>query len=355
MTPQEIKKIAIFAHFDKQNIIDDYVVIYLEKLKEVVDEIIFVSDGAIEAEELSKINHLILASICAKHGEYDFGSYKRGFFYIKEEHPEKFNQLDELIFANDSCYCVGDFKKIFAEMQNKQCDSWALASDYHDGNYYLQSYFFALRKMVFLEKFVEDFFKNVTRLQSKKKIIHQYEIGFSKLILQNKKTIFAFFSEEKLLNYISINHQKSLEELKILVEQSQKISFEKIIGKTLNKTRLNFVHSNQFYFLLRLNFPLIKRAIIDEKITSFDDQKITFFWQEILNKYSAGFDSSLIEKHLLRIGTKAKSAKAIRKINLIKLLFSKIFSAKFFFSYKKTRKGFCVIKILRIPIFYKKI
>ena len=36
--------IAVFAHFDKDNLIDDYVVEYLQELKKVAEKIIFVSD-----------------------------------------------------------------------------------------------------------------------------------------------------------------------------------------------------------------------------------------------------------------------------------------------------------------------
>ncbi|MBT5828295.1 MAG: lipopolysaccharide biosynthesis-like protein, partial [Alphaproteobacteria bacterium] len=39
-----MKRITIFAHFDKQNIIDDYVIDYLKELRKY-SEIIFVSDG----------------------------------------------------------------------------------------------------------------------------------------------------------------------------------------------------------------------------------------------------------------------------------------------------------------------
>jgi lipopolysaccharide biosynthesis protein len=33
-----MKRVAIFAHFDKHNLIDDYVIIYLEKLKSIISK-----------------------------------------------------------------------------------------------------------------------------------------------------------------------------------------------------------------------------------------------------------------------------------------------------------------------------
>ena len=38
-----MKRVVIFAHYDKDNIVDDYVIYYLKALKEVASEIIFVS------------------------------------------------------------------------------------------------------------------------------------------------------------------------------------------------------------------------------------------------------------------------------------------------------------------------
>ena len=38
-----MKRAAVFAHYDKDKIIDDYVIYYLKSLKEIFDNIVFVS------------------------------------------------------------------------------------------------------------------------------------------------------------------------------------------------------------------------------------------------------------------------------------------------------------------------
>src|SRR5574344_1215747 len=93
-------RIAIFAHFDKDNIIDDYVVYFLKALKSVSDKIIFVSANDLSDFEIKKVDNICEKIISEKHDEYDFGSYKRGFLYLLENNIEP----DELIFANDSCF-----------------------------------------------------------------------------------------------------------------------------------------------------------------------------------------------------------------------------------------------------------
>ena len=95
-------RVAIFAHFDKNNRIQDYVIYYLRELNKVIDKIIFVSDSNISVEELDKIQPYVKHAIVGRHGEYDFGSYKRGFIYAKTNNFLK--NCYELIFCNDSCY-----------------------------------------------------------------------------------------------------------------------------------------------------------------------------------------------------------------------------------------------------------
>src|SRR5574344_839427 len=102
-----MKRLAIFAHFDKKNIIDDYVLFYVNQLKKYCDKVLFYSLSDLDENELQKLDDVILV----KHNEYDFGSYKRGFFFAKEQNL--LEDIDELLFVNDSCYCINSLDKIF--------------------------------------------------------------------------------------------------------------------------------------------------------------------------------------------------------------------------------------------------
>ena len=54
-----MNRVCIFAHYDKDNIIDDYVIYYLNALKKDFNKIIFVSDSDLPKEQTEK-----LSSIC---------------------------------------------------------------------------------------------------------------------------------------------------------------------------------------------------------------------------------------------------------------------------------------------------
>ena len=95
------KRLVIFAHYDKDEVIDEYVVQYLRELKKFASDIVFVSDGYLKSDEIEKIQPLVSEVIAQKHREYDFGSYKIGFFLLNSKYKEKLLNCDEVIFAND--------------------------------------------------------------------------------------------------------------------------------------------------------------------------------------------------------------------------------------------------------------
>lgn len=261
-----MKRLAIFAHWDKDNLIEDYVLYYLQKLKKVAD-IIFVSDGDIEVSELSKIKEITNAQICIKHGEYDFGSYKRGFLYACENNF--LENVDEVIFTNDSCYGpLLPLENIFNEMEKKDIDFWgALESNYglkRDGNKiittkdsHLQSYFLVFRKNVFNSDCFLEFMKSIKKQEDKIDVIINYEIGITKA-LKN-----AGFNYEA--------YGKSYPEV---------LSLGIIIWDKLIKE----------------GHPFLKTSILRLKNT---DLVFPFGWQKLLKKYSE-YPLDLIEKDLKR-------------------------------------------------------
>ena len=178
-----MKRIAVFAHYDKNSKIRDYVVTYLKGLKEVSDKIIFVSDCYIDEAELLKIKNYINFSICLKHGEYDFGSYKRGFLCAKENNL--LTDCDELIFCNDSCYApIFPFSEMFKQMEEKDIDFWGPIqnSGLSNTKKHIQSFFLIFRPQVFNSDVFKNFINSIKRIPDKRQIIETYECGTTKLL-----------------------------------------------------------------------------------------------------------------------------------------------------------------------------
>jgi lipopolysaccharide biosynthesis protein len=115
-----MKRIALFAHYDRDGIVDDYVIYYLRGLAPVADRILFVSDCELSAGEAAKLEGLAELVFAGRHGEYDFGSWKRGLAHLNYD----LAGWDELILANDSCYAPVYPFEDFEKMKDVSCDFW---------------------------------------------------------------------------------------------------------------------------------------------------------------------------------------------------------------------------------------
>ena len=204
-----MKRAVIFAHYDKDNIIDDYVIYYLNALKKIASDIVFVSCNPVENKQV--LDGIVTKIIDEPHKEYDFGSYKRGYLYLKNQ----LNEYDELVFANDSCF--GPFyplENIFNAMDKKDCDFWGITKNnfgykkdkslFMTKRPHIQSYFIVLKKEVFLSEIFDKYINSIQKEEDKKQIISKYEIGLTELLVQNGFKYKVWINAYKSVNNIVV-------------------------------------------------------------------------------------------------------------------------------------------------------
>lgn len=178
-----IKKVVVFAHFDKNNIIQDYVIYYLKELKNIADAIIFVSDCHLAENEILKVQPFVDKVLAKHHGEYDFGSYKRGYEYLNS--MNLIANIDQLIFVNDSCLGpLCNIKEIWKIMEERECDVWGFSQNRTIFKH-IQSFFLVFHKNVFTSPMFKKFIFDIKKQNTKDDIILKYEIGLSKLLVEN--------------------------------------------------------------------------------------------------------------------------------------------------------------------------
>lgn len=206
-----MKRAAVFAHYDKDNLIDDYVVYYVKALREICEKVIFVSCVDLPAEEKEKLTGIADHIIAEQHNEYDFGSYKRGFLYLHDNNL--LQDIDSLIFANDSCYApLFSLKNVFTEMDSRHADFWGITKNRFGMAFaepknivcvrpHIQSYFLVFSRKVFNSECFVEFMKNIRAETTKDAIVIKYEIGLSELLIQN-----GFSSDVYIKDYYRFNH-----------------------------------------------------------------------------------------------------------------------------------------------------
>lgn len=171
---------AVFAAYSADGTVSDYVVDYLKKLKEVAPNIVYVTDNSIKRGEIKKIAPYITHLIAYRHGEYDWGSYKRGVNRLNTA-----GTFDKLILANDSTIPLTDtFRPIVEKMQQSGADVYGITAN-TDGTYHLQSYFLILSPRAWQSPAFNSYLNAVKPEKDGLTVAYRYEVPFTEYMENN--------------------------------------------------------------------------------------------------------------------------------------------------------------------------
>ncbi len=178
-----MKRIAFFAHYDRDGVIDDHVIYYLRGLQKVSSRILFASNCKLALGEAAKLDGIAELVHDGRHDEYDFGSWKRCFKSL----DYNLDAWDEVIIANDSCYApLWPLDDLFNKMQAVSCDFWAPTGFTAGGDRdHLSAYFMIFRCVPGMQETLRKFFSAITPEPEHTRRIDLYEIGLSKALWQN--------------------------------------------------------------------------------------------------------------------------------------------------------------------------
>ena len=252
------EKICIFSHYDKDNLIDDYVVFYIESIFKQGFDIFFVSTSeSLEKKEIEKVRPFCRHFILKENIGYDFGAWQTGIEYLGSE----LDNYDSLLLCNDSVYApLFPLNEMFDKMKNRY-DFWGI-TDSHEIYHHLQSYFMVFENSVVTSKLFKDIWKTYKVYSIKRNIILQHEIGISQKLIKNGYLMGA---------YCPFN---SLDSLKIC----------------------NATHYQWRELIEKLRCPIVKVELLRDNPKNIN----IFKWQYFI-KQQCNYDVGLIEKHLSRV------------------------------------------------------
>lgn len=232
-------KIAVFAHYDKNNQIKSYVLYYLQALRQVCDEIIFITTSCLSDIELSKVSLLCSNVISRENIGHDFYSYKVGINTISD-----LSKVEQLILCNDSCYGpIFDLKPMFQQMNVSNDDFWGISA-LSRPQLHLQSYFLVFNHKVIQSTIFKKFWSQVKVLNNKDKIIIGYEVGLSQCLINAK------FSWQTIIPHTDY-----------------KLSYWKIVSRKIQIYWHERAFPNSRYSWKTLGEPLVR---IDKTLSLYD-------------------------------------------------------------------------------------
>lgn len=192
------KRIFLFAGYDKHGIIDESLLYYLNALSELGD-IIFFMDNPLSKFEKAKLFSIpnVLYIGTKRHGEYDFGSYKRLYQWAISK--KIINKYDWVYLVNDSVY--GPFsplKPILEKMESSKADVVSMFKSVKKNQEFLQSWFLGLRKTIAMSDWFNKFINSVKKEETKGDVVKKYELGLSNLLVRYKVKTYSFMFDKKL-------------------------------------------------------------------------------------------------------------------------------------------------------------
>ncbi|MDE6570673.1 MAG: rhamnan synthesis F family protein [Alphaproteobacteria bacterium] len=181
-----VKRLFLFAAYDADGIVDASLVQYVRALSKFGD-IVLVMDNDADDAQLKKLAPYVVHAAAVRHGEYDFGSYKRAYMYARA--ARMLRDCDVLYMVNDSVYAplrpLGD---VIDAMERLDADAFGPVAKPHHDHPHIQSWFMGCRPSVFRASWFNEFMTSVTKQPNKGAVTKIYEQGFSKRVTDNGGT-----------------------------------------------------------------------------------------------------------------------------------------------------------------------
>jgi len=170
-----MKRAIVLAHYDRDGIVDPYVVAALAAYRRVCDTLVFVTVSACSIPR--EVDTLVDRSVIRENVGYDFGSWKAGLEALGR--PDRF---DEVVCVNDSVYGpLFDIAGALNSAAAGQADYWGMVLSAMN-SWHVQSWFFAMRAPMLRSSQLAEFWQHAGDELPKEEVILRREIGLSETV-----------------------------------------------------------------------------------------------------------------------------------------------------------------------------
>lgn len=206
------KRLCIYFIYDKDGIIDDYIIHQLKDMKENVAFLHCVINGTLTKDGKKRLKAVADEVYERENKGNDIGAYKAALNHIGWNTVSKY---DELILMNNTCFGpVYPFKEAFDWSMKKDIDLWGLTYGekadwfgkkdylhYCKGNLHIQSYFLCMRSSLFKNNFLKNFFNEIPNDSSYITSVCFYEYAFPGYFEKYGFKSAVYCNDKKNLNY----------------------------------------------------------------------------------------------------------------------------------------------------------
>ena len=150
-----MNRLGIYFFFDKDGIVDDYVLYFLRSFKEICSELCVVVNGNLLSQGKNKLNKLSNKLVIRENRGFDSWAYRHA---IENYGYNNIKKYDELVMCNFTFFGpIYPLEEMFSEMNSRVCDFWGIHRHRKEPKNYIanieicehiQSHFMAFRKKI---------------------------------------------------------------------------------------------------------------------------------------------------------------------------------------------------------------
>lgn len=181
-----VKRLFLFAGYDPHGKIDSSLVYYVRALSALGDVVVHLDCDPADAS-IKRLAPYTLHAAAVRHGEYDFGSYKRAYIWARKN--LNIADYDFVYMVNDSVYGpLYDLGPFLQKMESNAWDAFGPVCNPKAAHPHIQSWFIGMRPAVFNADWFDSFIMSVTHLSGKGAITAMYEQGFTAAVAAHRAT-----------------------------------------------------------------------------------------------------------------------------------------------------------------------
>jgi lipopolysaccharide biosynthesis protein len=163
--------VCLFSHYDRQGLVEPYVLHHLQRLAEAGVLTIFVTTARLDRRAAAALAPTCAAIIERDNLGFDFGSWRTALL----AYPQLL-ACETLLFVNDSVYGpMSDLRPLLDRMAASGCDFWGVTESRQIAPHY-QSYFLAFHRRCLRSRAFRDLFLEIDLLADKQQVIDRYEV-----------------------------------------------------------------------------------------------------------------------------------------------------------------------------------
>ena len=181
----EAQRLGIFAYYDGDGIVDDYVAYLVSEVGKYCVRQVCVVNGTLPPESEAKLRAAGGEVVFRENCGFDITAYRDAFL------AQDLSDIDEVLFYNQTIFGpVCPLDAMFAQMNARDVDFWGLSR--HKGAKHaswdenetfpphVQSYWFAVRKPMLTDERFLDYWKNLPAIETYWDAVRKHEVRFTK-------------------------------------------------------------------------------------------------------------------------------------------------------------------------------